>query len=85
MLLLEFRLRGCGERVIPCLPEGDRLGPGLEGGGLGDGALELVPVYGAVVVRINLLPHTRTNQRKDEHPLREKIGPSRDWRLGVVQ
>ncbi len=60
-------------QVNPCLPEGDRLGPGLEGGGLGDGALKLVPVNGPVVVRINLFPHTRKNQ----HSFARENRPSR--------
>jgi hypothetical protein len=58
------------------LPEGDGLGPGLQGGGLGDGALELIPVDGAVVVRIHLAPHRRGEGNRSD-PVHEKMAMER--------
>ena len=78
-----WRLAGAGISAVksagagPRLPEGDGLGPGLEGGGLGDGALELVPVDGAVVVRVHLAP-----QRGSEGNGLESVdtGDAENWR-----
>ena len=47
---------------MSCLPERDGLGPGLQGSWLRNGPLELLPVDGAVVIRIHLKSGTREGE-----------------------